>query len=75
MTNNKFAEDDKQKVIDFLNYVADNASFTHKTDGVIKYFKLLSYMQNSLLPKINDNIFEIKKIVEPEKPQKSTKKK
>jgi hypothetical protein len=68
MTELSFKEEDKQKVIDFLNIVAKNATFTMKTDELIVYFKLLSFMQNALLPKLNANILEIIKVQEA-KPQ------
>lgn len=64
--NNKFSEEDKAKVVQYLNYVATKAEFNMKTDDIIKYYKLLSYMQTELLPKIEANIFEIKSIKEEE---------
>ena len=74
MDKMSFKEEDKEKLVEFLNLVALHAKFEFKTDEVIKYFRALSYMQQTLLPKINSNIFEIKKIVEAEKeepPKKS----
>ena len=76
MQKNSFLEDDRQKFIDFLNMIADKAEFSLKTDEVIKFYKLLAHMQQQILPKINENILEIKKIVEtkpeePKKPQKA----
>jgi hypothetical protein len=59
-----FNEDDKKKFVEFLNIVAKNATFNVKTDEIIAYFKLLSHMQNSLLPKISANILEVVKVVE-----------
>ena len=63
----KFTEDDKLKFVDFLNIIAKNAKFEFKTEDVINYFKLLAHMQQKILPKIDANILEIKKIVEPAK--------
>ena len=71
----KFNEEDKQKFIDFLNMVADKATFNLNTTEIISYFKLIQHMQVSILPKINANILEIRKvhapvpIVETEQPQ------
>jgi hypothetical protein len=62
-----FKEEDKQKFVEFLNIVAKNATFTMKTDEIINYFKLLSFMQNSMLPKINANILEVIKVQEAKK--------
>lgn len=59
-----FTEDDKAKVIDFLNMVGNHAELKMNTQEIIKYFGLLSFMQKTLLPKIDANIFEIKKVVE-----------
>lgn len=60
----KFTEDDKKKVVAFLNMVAKNAKFEMNTQEIIEYFKLLSHMQQQILPKIDSNIFEIKKVIE-----------
>lgn len=62
--NEKFTQEDKNKVIQYLNYVATKAEFTMKTDDIIKYHRLLSFMQTELLPKMEANILEIKKITE-----------
>jgi hypothetical protein len=59
-----FTEEDKQKVVQFLNMVAANADFKLNTSEVIAYFKLLSFMQQVLIPKIDANILEVKKITE-----------
>ena len=64
---NKFNESDKDKIIDFLNIVADKAEFTLKTRDAIKYYHLLSYMQNELLPKVEDNILEVTRVIESKK--------
>lgn len=61
----KFTEDDKQKFIDFLNFIAERATFPDwKTADSIKHFKLLAHMQQSILPKIEANIFEIKRVID-----------
>jgi hypothetical protein len=64
MISNKFSEEDKKKVVEFLNLIAEKAEFKLNTQDVIKYFKLLAFMQQELLPKINANILEIKAIHE-----------
>lgn len=64
MNKLNFTEQDKQKVVDFLNYVATHAEFTLKTQELISYFKLLAFMQQELLPKIDANILEIKRVIE-----------
>lgn len=61
---NRFTDKDKSQVIQFLNMVATKAEFKLSTQEVISYYKLLSFMQTELLPKIEANIFEIKKIHE-----------
>ena len=58
-----FTDEDKKKVIDFINMVAKNATFNMDTSEIIEYFKLLSFMQKNLLPKIDNNILEIKQVV------------
>lgn len=67
MDGNNFTEDDKKMLVEFLNTVAQKATFEFKTDEVIKYFKLLSFMQQTLLPKVDKHILEVKRIVEDNK--------
>lgn len=65
---NNFTEDDKKKVVDFLNAVANKATFKDmNVQDIIAFFKLLSHMQTVLLPKIDANILEVIRVVEPEK--------
>lgn len=59
-----FSEDDKNKVVQFLNHVAKHATFEHKTNEAIEFYRLLSYMQQNLIPKIDANCLEVKKIIE-----------
>jgi archaellum biogenesis ATPase FlaH len=60
-----FTEDDKKKVIDFLNAIATKASFNEmNVQDVISFFKLLSHMQTVILPKIDANILEVIRVVE-----------
>ena len=66
MTGNKFTDDDKQKVIDFLNLIAKKAKFELDTKEVIEYYGLLSFMQKTLLTKIHENTLEVKRVIESE---------
>jgi len=71
---NNFTEDDKKKLVDFLNAVANKASFKDmNVQDIINFFKLLSHMQTVLLPKIDANILEVLRVVEtkPESEKKS----
>lgn len=66
----KFTDKDKAQVVEFLNFIATEARFKPNSDGVdtafiIKYFKLLSFMQQTILPKIDANILEIIKVHKP----------
>ena len=63
----KFTSEDKKKVIEFLNYVAKYGEFTMKTQEIIEYFKLLSHMQQQIVPKMEANILEVKSIKEVKK--------
>lgn len=64
---NTFKEEDKEKVIQFLNMVATYAEFNKMSvNKLIDFFKLLNFMQVELLPKIEDNILEIKKVIKPD---------
>ena len=75
MTKMKFTEEDKKRVIEFLNAVAKYAKFEVSTDELISYFKSLAHMQQVILPKIEANILEVVKVVEPEKKPKRTRNK
>lgn len=61
-----FGEEDKKKLVQYLNLVAKHARFDVSTNELIEYFKLLNWMQSSLIPKVEANYFEIKKYIEPE---------
>lgn len=61
---NSFTEEDRAKVVDFLNFIAKKAFFKDwQTEDTIKHFKLLAHMQQVILPKIEANIFEIGELV------------
>lgn len=65
MTGKNFTEDDKKKFIDLLNFVAKSAEFNGlNVQSVLEFTKLLSHAQQVILPKINDHILEIKRVVE-----------
>lgn len=64
MSELNFNEEDKQKFIEFLNMLAKNAKFQVDTAELIQYFRLLSHMQQKILPKIEANILELKRVVE-----------
>ena len=64
MNNMSFTEEDKVKLIGFLNMVADHAKFDLDTKELIAYFHHLSHMQQKILPKLEANILEVKRIVE-----------
>jgi len=71
---NKFKDEDKQKVIEFLNFVAQKATFNDlKVEDNIKFFRLLNYMQATLIPKIDANVLEIKQVINPPKKPKTSK--
>lgn len=60
-----FTEDDKAKLIQYLNMVAKHGRFDLNTPELIEYFKLLSHMQKVIVPKLDANILEVLKVVEP----------
>ncbi len=64
MDNNKLKTEDKEKLVEFLNFIATKAEFKMNTNQVIAYFKLLNYIQQTLLPKIDANIFQLERVIE-----------
>lgn len=68
-----FNEEDKQKFVEFLNMVAKHAEFKVNTAELIQYFKLLSCMQKTILPKIDANILEIKRVINTKEESKDKK--
>ena len=65
MTELSFNEEDRLKMVEYLNMVAKHARLDLDTQEVIQYFKLLSHMQQKILPKIDANILEVKRVIEP----------
>jgi len=69
---NNFNEDDKKKVIEFLNLIGEKATFdTLKLTDIIKIYGSLSFMQQVLIPKIDANTLEVVAVHESE-PSEST---
>jgi hypothetical protein len=66
---NKFNEEDKKKIVEFLNMIANKGTFNLNTQEIIKYYGLLNFMQRTLLPKIDQNILEIIEVTEEETEQ------
>jgi hypothetical protein len=64
MSQMNFTEEDKMKVVDFMNMVAKHAELRLFTSDLVQYFKLLSHMQQRILPKIDANIMEVKRVVD-----------
>ena len=71
MNELSFTEEDKQKMVNFLNMIAKHAEFKMNTGELIEYFRLLSSMQRDILPKIDANILEIKRVIESPESQDS----
>lgn len=60
-----FTEEDKKKLIDFMNMTATHAKLNLDTQQLIVYFKLLSFMQQTLIPKVDAHILEVKRVIQP----------
>ena len=71
----KFTEEDKKRMLEFFNMVAEKAKFDLNTQEIIKYFGLLSFIQRELIPKIDNHILEVVRVVEaPIEPKQKAKK-
>jgi len=71
-----FTEEDKDKVVEFLNTLATRAEFNKMTTkDIIAYFRLLNFMQGTLLPKIDAHIFEVKEVTKAPPPAKGSRSK
>jgi hypothetical protein len=69
---NTFKDEDKKKLVDFLNFIAEKGKFGDmQVSDVIKFYGLLSYMQKDLLPKIDAHVMEIKQVIEAENQEES----
>jgi len=68
-----FTEEDKKRLLEFFNIIAEKAQFNLNTQEVIKYFGLLSFVQNELIPKIDSNILEITNVVDEKPVEKKSK--
>lgn len=69
MNEMKFTEEDKAKFVEFLNMNAKHAKFEFDTIQMVNYYKLLQYMQGKILPKMDANILEVKRVIEPQQEQ------
>lgn len=70
-----FKEEDRAKVVEFLNLIATLARFTNLDfKQIIKIYQLLNYMQTVILTKIDNNILEVVKSIPAEKVKPSKKK-
>lgn len=64
---NKFNENDKEKFIEFLNYIHTTAKWKEVgSQEQINYVKLLNHMQTQILPKIESHILEVLAVHEAE---------
>lgn len=70
---NSFTEEDVKNLQNFLQFVADKAKFKLDMAEAIQLAKFRVF-GGELLKKVNDHIFELKKITEPEKEQPKSKK-
>jgi hypothetical protein len=66
-----FTEEDQENLVDFLNMTATKAKFEMNTAELIKYFKLLSFMQNTLKRKVEGHILELKEVTKAPTPKQS----
>ena len=58
--DDKFNEEDKKRIIEFLNLIAEKAEFPSlKLTEIIKIYGSLSYMQRDLLAKVDANMLEV----------------
>ena len=66
-----FNEKDEARLVEFLNFVATNAKFDGMdVKGIIEFHRLLSWSQQELLPKVKDNILEVKRVIDAPKEEK-----
>jgi len=55
-----FKQEDIEKFVEFLNTIAAKAKFDEMTvKEMIEFYKLLNYMQKTLLPKMHEHILEV----------------
>jgi hypothetical protein len=74
MKENSFTKKDVENVVNFLNFMAQKASFKDwKTEDSIAHFRHLNYMQTILIPKIESNILEVVELKEAKKEDKKAK--
>lgn len=64
MHENKFTEKDKEKLIEYVNFISTKAKFDDfTTQDAIKYFGMLTFIQKQLIPKVEANIFEMGEVI------------
>lgn len=66
MLPNGFKEEDVNKYVDFLNYIAENAKFDNRTvKDQLEFVRLLQYQQSIILNKMQDAVVGEVKVYEP----------
>lgn len=72
----KFSDKDSEKLVEFLNFVANHAEFNRlNINKILSFTKLLNWAQTELLPKIEANKFEVLSVREVETSKPSSRKK
>jgi hypothetical protein len=69
----QWTQEDVAKLVSFLNMVGTHARLDLNVSEIIKFYGLLNWCQTSLKKRIEDNIFEITNVTQPEKPYKPAK--
>lgn len=59
MIDGKFTEEDKDKLVKYLNLVHQKATLNLSPQDILNYAVLLGHVQKHILPKIEKNILEI----------------
>lgn len=59
MIDGKFTEEDREKLVKYLNLVHQKSSFNLTPQEILNYSVLLGHVQKHILPKIEKNILEV----------------
>ena len=68
MNQHNFTDEDIRKATELINFISDKAEFTLNQKEIIEHFQRLAWFQQQLIPKMEANILEVKRVTKASEP-------